>query len=136
MPLTLSLLKSRLVVLRFAPSTTPPTWVFQQAFYNVTRTAEELSIVCDQDAYSSTKETMKGDGEVAKEEADWACLKVEGPLDFGLTGVLSSLAQPLAVAKISIFAMSTFDTDYILVKSSKLSESIGVLRKEGFTVNE
>lgn len=53
--------------------------------------------------------------------------KVEGPLDFGLTGILSSLAQPLAEAKISIFAISTFDTDYILIKEENLQKAVAIL---------
>lgn len=61
-------------------------------------------------------------------------LKVEGPLDFGLTGILSSIAGPLAEAKISIFAVSTFDTDYILVKQDMLSKAKIALRKAGFEI--
>ena len=64
-----------------------------------------------------------------KSERGWRCFKVEGPLDFELTGILSSLAQPLAAAHISIFAISTFDTDYLLVKKENLQKAQEVLGK-------
>jgi hypothetical protein len=64
----------------------------------------------------------------------WSALQVEGPLDFALTGVLSSLALPLAEAEISIFAISTYDTDYVLVMHDKLAVAIDVLRKAGHEV--
>jgi len=62
-------------------------------------------------------------------------IKVEGPLDFSLTGVLVSIAVPLANANISIFSISTFDTDYILVQDKNFSKAITVLRNSGHTVN-
>lgn len=65
-------------------------------------------------------------------EKGWYCLKVRGPLDFALTGILASLAAPLAEAGISIFAISTYDTDYFLVK--ELDRAIAVLSKSGHTV--
>ena len=67
-------------------------------------------------------------------ERGWAGLKVEGPLDFSLTGVLASLAQPLAEAGISIFAVSTYDTDYVLVKGGDLERAVAVLTQEKFDV--
>jgi hypothetical protein len=68
-------------------------------------------------------------------EKGWSCLKVQGPLDFGLTGIIASLASPLAKAQISLFAVATFDTDYILVKSEKIEEAINALKIEGHSVN-
>jgi hypothetical protein len=67
-----------------------------------------------------------------KVESDWRAIKVSGPLDFALTGILASIANPLAAAKISIFAISTFDTDYVLVKSSKLDQAKRCLVDGGF----
>lgn len=67
-------------------------------------------------------------------ETGWRCLKVSGPLDFGLTGILASLAAPLAAAKIPIFAISTFDTDYVMVKAEHLARALEVLRAAGHRI--
>lgn len=75
-------------------------------FFSVTRTGEELSVVC-----------LEGKEPVgARVETGWRCFRVAGTLDFALTGILSSIAAPLATAGVSIFAVSTFDTDYVLVR--------------------
>ena len=68
-------------------------------------------------------------------ERDWRVLRIEGPLDFSLIGILASLVSPLAEAEISVFAISTYDTDYLLVREKFLSQAISVLKKEGHSVN-
>ena len=73
------------------------------------RTKDELSVVLP-------SENIPTDLKDVKTEGGWGCLKIEGPLDFALVGILSSISEPLAAAEISIFALSTYDTDYILVK--------------------
>ena len=70
-----------------------------------------------------------------KSDTDWSCIKVEDPLDFSLTGILAKISTVLAKAKISIFVISTFDTDYILVKSEKLPFAERALLKSGYTFN-
>lgn len=70
-----------------------------------------------------------------RESQGWRALKTEGPLDLSLTGILASLATPLARATIPIFAISTFETDYVLERGSDLTEAVAVLRREGHTVN-
>ena len=92
--------------------------------FAITRTPDELSIVCSQ--ANVPPNTFS--------EPDWRALKVSGPLDFSLTGILASLASPLAQAGISIFALSTFDTDYLLVKSGALDRAVEVLRRAGHAV--
>lgn len=88
-------------VCRLSPDSALP-----RAFFSATRTNEELSVVClEQDAPMG-----------ARIDSGWRGFRVAGTLDFGLTGILNSLAAPLAEAAIPIFAVSTFDTDYILVK--------------------
>ena len=77
-------------------------------FVSITRTADELSIVCPEALTPPGAEVNRG----------WRAFKVEGPLDFSLTGVLSTLLEPLAAAKISVFAVATYDTDYILVREA------------------
>ncbi len=107
-----------LAVVRLSPLCDVPLWAMEEkTFFSITKTQDELSIVCVEDKVPQS----------VKVEGGWSCLKVEGPLDFGLTGILSSLAQPLAQANISIFAISTFDTDYILIKKENLQKAIAVL---------
>jgi hypothetical protein len=97
-----------------------PAWVFTSSFFSITRTADELSIVCSQIAVTEGIKCDKG----------WRCLKVEGPLDFSLTGILVSLATPLAQAGISIFVVSTYDTDYLLVKEKDIERATLILSQE------
>jgi hypothetical protein len=68
-------------------------------------------------------------------EPGWQALEIAGPLDFNLTGILSSLLTPLAKASISIFAISTFDTDYVLVKTHRINEAVAVLRAASHQIN-
>ncbi|OQX62500.1 MAG: hypothetical protein B5M51_06030 [Anaerolinea sp. 4484_236] len=81
-----------------------------------------LSIVCDINTNIASE----------KSEKDWACIKVLGPLDFALTGILARISNVLAEAEISIFALSTYDTDYVLVKSNTLLASKKALKKAGY----
>ena len=112
--LTLSLVPGNFAVCRLSPNSDIPQWAIQSSFYSVTKTPEELSIVCAQEDVT----------EGVKSEQDWKMLQVEGPLDFSVTGIISSLACPLAEAEISIFALSTYDSDYIMVKQSSLKKAI------------
>jgi hypothetical protein len=93
---------------------------------SITRTASEVSIVC------SSEDVPPG----GRAEHGWRCLRVEGPLAFELIGVLASLSAPLAAARIPVFVISTFDTDYLLVKSVDLTDSCQALRQAGHTVEE
>lgn len=97
----------------------PPSSLFEAEhgndFYSITKTKDEVSIVCSQDI-----DFPHG---AAKVEKDWAIFKAEGSLDFGSPGILAALALPLAQAEISIFAVSTFDTHYILVKQAKVEQA-------------
>ena len=67
-------------------------------------------------------------------EAGWRCLKVEGPLDFGLTGILAAITAPLAAAGIPVFAVCTYDTDYVMVKTDQLADAVDALRHAGHRV--
>jgi uncharacterized protein len=137
----LVVLDGRFAVCRLPPTAPPPAWVAQsQPFYSITRTADELSIVCREEVVavpaSSLSDGKEGPGDpVTMElESGWKALKVQGPLAFSMTGVLSSLASPLAAASVSIFAVSTYDTDYLLIKADALEEAIFVLRGSGHEV--
>mgnify|MGYP000166845926 CR=1 FL=1 len=103
----------------------PPPSPEPGSFLSLTRTADELSIV------SLSSEVPSG---VISQDG-WRCLKVKGPLPFELTGVLAGLSAPLARADISIFAVSTYDTDYLLVRATDLDRACSALRAEGHTLN-
>lgn len=123
-PLRLSVLGERLAVCRLDPQAELPQWATAAPFYSVTRTLEELSIICS--------ERFIPDG--VKHEGGWRALKLEGKFDFGQVGVLASVVVPLAEAGVSIFAVSTFDTDYALVKEAQLDVAVAALRDHGHKV--
>ncbi len=119
--LTLSILPDRLAICRMEPDDPIPEWANCGGFAAITRTPEELSIVCSD----------SGIPDGIRCERAWRGFKVQGPLDFSLTGILASLAVPLARANITIFAVSTFDTDYLLVKEEDLARAVSVLEEMG-----
>lgn len=125
MNLTLSLHKERFAVCRLAPGDEVPAWAGGGEFTSVTRTRDELSVVCAERAMP----------EGIRCEGGWRVFEIEGPLDFGLTGVLASVAGPLAAAGVSIFAVSTFDTDYVLVREETVERSIAALGAAGHRVS-
>ncbi len=122
--LTLTVLPGRWTVCRLDPQAAVPDWALSGDFFSITRTTDELSIVCGE----------VGVPEGVLCERGWAGLKVEGPLAFSLTGVLASLAQPLAEAAISIFVVSTYDTDYLLVKARDLDSAVADLAEAEHTI--
>lgn len=106
-----------------ADAGTPP-WAASGSWYSVTRSADELSVVCESDLVPCDVQC----------NGPWRALKVAGPLDFALTGILSRLARPLAEAGIPIFALSTFDTDYILVREESVTDAKTCLSEAGIVV--
>lgn len=118
------LLPELLAVCRLDPAASLPLWASAGSFFAITRTRDELSIVCPQQAVPATTQA----------ERDWRALCVAGPLDFALTGILAALAGPLAAAGVSIFALSTYDTDYVLVRAADLDRAITALAAAGHQV--
>jgi hypothetical protein len=108
-------------ILRLSPDVPVPDWAMQGDFTSITRTAEELSIVCPADKIP--KELASG--------PRWICFKLEGPFPFSQTGVLLSFIEPLSNNGIPIFAISTYDTDYVLVQEERGDAAVGVLREAG-----
>jgi uncharacterized protein len=100
-------------------------------FFCIARTSDELSILCFESAcLGSAGDEARGRSDMSVERG-WVALKLEGPFPFSVTGVLSSFVQPLADARIPIFAISTFDTDYVLVKSENLEQAVSALSASG-----
>ena len=124
MKLTLKLLNECFTIHSLPEQSVIPAQVFSAPIYFIAKTFGEVSIVLPQD--------IKIDSDDA--EPDWQALEVVGPLDFTLTGILSSISTVLANAKISIFAISTFDTDYVLVKKETLAAAIKTLKANDYHV--
>jgi len=123
MPLPrLQIMPQRLAVARLDPQAAFPGWLPHEGFLSITRTADELSIVVE-DALVPGHVTA---------ETGWRMVKVLGPLDFSLVGVLASLANPLAAVGVSIFAISTYDTDYLLVREAQFTQALAALAEAGF----
>ena len=111
----LSLKQGPLAVCQLAADAPVPAWATTRgAFTSLSRTREELSIVCPEGV------VPRG----VKQEKGWRMFQVDGPLDFALTGVLASLAAPLAKAGVGIFVLSTYNTDYVLVKDAQVAEAV------------
>jgi hypothetical protein len=120
--LRLSVLEGRLAVCRLDAGEEVPTWATARTPFSVTRTPEELSVVCPEESVPDGVRCERG----------WRALVLEGPMDFSLVGVLASVARPLAEAGVSIFSISTYDTDHVLVREEVLNGAIAALRGAGF----
>jgi hypothetical protein len=119
--LRFSVLPGTFAVVRLPPDGEVPAAALVPPFHSVTRTPDELSLVCPDHAVP----------EGARAETGWAILVLAGPFPFELTGILASILVPLAAAGVGIFAMSTFDTDYVLVKREQLGAAIAALVAAG-----
>ena len=122
--LMLDVLDGRLAVARLGPVEEVPPWATGGPLCAVARTAQELSVVCP------AEQVPAG----VRQEDGFRAMVVRGPLDFAITGVVSALSAPLAQAGIPIFVMSTFDTDYLLVREARLDQAVSVLRDAGHEV--
>jgi len=117
MKLTLSILPEKLGICHFEKNSSIPEWAKNISFCSITRTEDELSIVCPQD---------KIPGGVLVEK-NWRAFKVQGPLGFSLTGIVASFSKPLAEAEISILYIDTYETSYVLVEEKNLKKAKKIL---------
>ena len=118
----LSILPDVFAVCRLPATQDIPQWALQnKTLLSITYTADELSLVCSQVVVPCG----------VQYEGSWKAIKVQGPLDFSLTGILVALAAPLAAARISIFALSTFDTDYLLLREEHVERAKHILHQNG-----
>jgi hypothetical protein len=126
MVLKLKVIPGTYAVCRLDADAAIPDWALTGSVTSVTRTSDELSIVCPE------AQVPKG----VRCENGWRCIKVHGPLPFSMTGVLASLVNPLAEAGISLFAFSTYDTDYVLVPEAKLDDALAALSRAGHEIKK
>jgi len=126
--LRLRVLTGTLAIARLDGGAPLPDWAAaaRGPLWGAVRTDEELSIVCGQDAVPPDVRAHRG----------WRALAVAGPLDLALTGVLATLAVPLAEAGVPVFAVATYDTDYVLVGDDRLPEALAALRGAGHRVDD
>lgn len=123
--LTLTVFPERYAICRLDAAAAVPPWSASGRFVSISRTPDELSIVC--------LETSVPSGVTS--EPGWRVLKCEGPLDFALPGIVASLAEPLAEAGVPIFPMATYETDYVLIKEQHLETAIHALTGYGHAVS-
>jgi len=122
--LSLSLLPHTYAVCQFHPDKHIPYWALMGDFVSLTRTNEELSIACQEDNVPDDIEAERG----------WRCLQVQGAFDFSAAGVHASLAIPLAEADISVLAIATYATDYLLIKEKNVERALQVLEQAGHSI--
>ena len=120
--LILSVLSETFTIHKFSPDASIPEKILKSNYYSVSKTENELSLVCAQIIEVQSLQSSKG----------WKCIKVKGPLEFNLTGILAGISDILTRGYISIFAISTFNTDYILVRTHDLSSATTTLRQAGY----
>ena len=119
-----TLLDGLFAVARLDADADVPPWAHRGAFTTITRTPHELSIVCDEGGVPDEMPAERG----------WRCLGLEGPIPFETTGVAARFTSVLAQHHISVFVVSTFDTDYVLVKAAKVDAAVEALRDAGYDV--
>jgi hypothetical protein len=113
-------------VCRLGPDAEIPQWALRGGgFVSVTRTADELSLVCAENVVPQDIRCEPG----------WRIFEIDGPLDFAEIGILASVVQPLAEAAVSIFTISTYDTDYVMVKEQDVEKAVRALAAAGHRVN-
>ena len=122
----LTVLGERLSICRLDASEEVPVWATGSSFFSVTRTRDELCVVCPEDVVPESISPERG----------WRAFRLEGTFDLSMVGVLASVASPLAEAGASIFVVSTFDTDYVLVREEQLDLAVDTLRARGYSVGD
>jgi hypothetical protein len=120
--IVLSILDETYIIHKLAQSTNLPEGLIECEFYSLSNSQEEISLVCPEQMLIQSENSSP----------NWKCLKVAGPLDLNLTGILAGLSDTLAKAKISIFTISTFETDYVLIQKQALKAAKSALISQGY----
>ena len=126
MNLNLLVLKDLYAICRFDKGASLPPWIKKSVFYSVTKTQDELSLVCNQDLIKT--------GETILINKNWRCIKIDNLLDLSLTGIIADISKIFKENKIPVFTISTYNTDYIFVKNQNLENAIAILRSSGHQI--
>ena len=122
--MSLTLLPETMAICRLDPAAAIPEWAMQSDWWSVTRTRDELSIVCAEARVPAGVAGSRG----------WRALQFDGPLPLDQTGILASVTEPLAAARVSLFALATFSTDYVLIPAAQRAAAIDALERAGHTI--
>ena len=123
--LRLSLQDEPMAICRLGPGDAPPAWATGGRWWSMTRTADELSVVCTEASVPREIAASRG----------WRLLRFEGPLPLDQTGILASVTGPLAAAHVSLFAVATYDTDYVLIPAAQRRAAIAALEAAGHSIS-
>jgi len=126
----MKVMEDKYAICKLKPGSRIPALLLDQSFVSITRTEDEISIVCKEDIFNDVMDDM-GKAEVFP---NWSGLMVQGPLAFSLTGILATITKILAEVEVSVFAISTFDTDYFLISNEVLEVAITALQKNGIII--
>jgi len=122
--LSLTLLPDAVAICRLEPTEQIPEWALVSDWWSITRTSEELSVVCAESCVPADVPSSRG----------WRALKFDGPLPLDQTGILASVTAPLAAARVSVFALATFSTDFVLIPAAQQPAAIDALERAGHSV--
>jgi hypothetical protein len=122
--LSLTLLPDAVAICRLDAAAPVPPWAVAEGWWSVTRTSDELSIVCAEARVPAGTAASRG----------WRALKFDGPLPLDQTGILASVTGPLATARVSVFALATFSTDFVLIPAAQQAAAIDALERAGHAV--
>lgn len=122
----LILLAKTYSIYQFKNDSAIPDWIYASEFHSITKTKDEISVVAEQN------DLISGD---IKTNKDWRILKIAGPLDLSLTGIIAGISKIMEEIEIPIFTLSTYNTDYILVKHKDIETGINALREKGYTIS-
>ena len=124
--MNLRILNDKYSIYKFKSESALPAWIYSSEFYSITKTRDEISVVAIQTDLDSE--------EIVCYSNDWRIIKIEGPLDFSIVGIIADFSAILKKKNISIFSLSTYDTDYILVKQKDLNTAIQALTENGHNI--
>lgn len=121
MQIALTIVDGSFSIHRLSSNATIPAAVLRETFFSILRSEEELSLVCSSSVSINSERVSTG----------WACLMVAGPLDFDMTGIIADISGVLSAASLPVFVISSFDTDYVLVRGADLDKAVTALRAGG-----
>jgi len=123
--LALTLEANAYAICRLPPDTPLPAWALESAYFSITKTPDELSIVVPESVVPTDVVASRG----------WRMIRFAGPMPLDQTGILASVTAPLAAARVSVFAVGTYDTDYVLIPAAQRASALAALEAAGHSVS-